>query len=639
MPLDKTQQDLYSGTNKIQSRPKNLDQLDPRSIVSKENNDPNKKQWSQGDEVTSKQKKLLIRVLAGFGIFVLIFSLGYILYLYQKNAFSKENFKLTFDVPETINAGEEFSFKLLFHNNNRKNLINCALAVNHPEKLKVSKINPAPLNAGDNYVNFQLPEIKAYENGVIAFYAQIPEKEENTIDIEASLSCQLKQNEEPQEIQYARQSTAVKSSKIILQFESTRQAASQDVIEYFLKLKNNTDQNINSTELRITYPLGFEFISSTAAAADTENSAFKFATITPRQEIDLKISGTIKGSAGEKKQAKAQAGIVQGDDFVVISEEFTETEITTSPLSIDQIISSQTKENIEAVDPGESLDFIIKYKNNSELPLRDAVVTAKIEGRAIDYNSIQAQSGNFDGNLKTITWRPGEVPALGLLDPQEQGEISFKLKTLSHLPSDSLDDKNFSVSSTAQIDSPDIPTPVGMNKTISSSKKSVKINTKVIFEAFGVYSDSLLPGTGPIPPRIGEETTYTIHYKITNINNDISNTIVKTTLPDYVLWKNSVYPTRTEQLTFDERSKELTWNISSVPALSGTQLGAKEIAFQISITPQEHQFDQELILINQSSFSCQDKFTGKNYQLTQNPVSTLLPNDPSVGQNQATVSR
>ena len=185
----------------------------------------------------------------------------------------------------------------------------------------------------------------------------------------------------------------------------------------------------------------------------------------------------------------------------------------------------QTVNNQEIISapPGEHLEFKIHFKNNGDVGLSNLILTQKLEGEALDFSSLKLDFGTYNSNDRVITWKVADTDILKSLAPGEEKTISFNIKVEDPLPVNKEEDRNFIVSALAEIDSPDIPTPIDMNKVFSSNNIDIKVNTQLEVEALGYYDDEVISNSGPIPPKVGEETSYAIHWKIFNYSNDIGN--------------------------------------------------------------------------------------------------------------------
>ena len=63
-----------------------------------------------------------------------------------------------------------------------------------------------------------------------------------------------------------------------------------------------------------------------------------------------------------------------------------------------------------------------------------------------------------------------------------------------------------------------------------------------------------------MPPKAGEETTYTLLWQAKNFYNDLENTKVKAVLPEECKLTGEIFP-KEAKLSFDFKSREIVWDI------------------------------------------------------------------------------
>ena len=135
-----------------------------------------------------------------------------------------------------------------------------------------------------------------------------------------------------------------------------------------------------------------------------------------------------------------------------------------------------------------------------------------------------------------------------------------------------------------------------------------------------------------MPPKVGQETTYTVVWVVKNTSNDVKNAIVKATLPVYVKWLGVTEPA-SDDVTFKESSRELTWNIGNIPAGTGIfSLPPRQLSFQLSLTPSLSQLGGVVPLASAPDLSAEDTFTGTTVSASGETVNTAVKADPSAEQ-------
>jgi hypothetical protein len=84
------------------------------------------------------------------------------------------------------------------------------------------------------------------------------------------------------------------------------------------------------------------------------------------------------------------------------------------------------------------------------------------------------------------------------------------------------------------------------------------------------------------------------------------------------------------QVYYNERTKEIVWQIEKIPAGVGSLLSVYELIFQIGIRPSTNQIGTVPTLVNEAYLGAKDSFTGIFLRDNTNSVSTGLPDDPKV---------
>jgi hypothetical protein len=169
-----------------------------------------------------------------------------------------------------------------------------------------------------------------------------------------------------------------------------------------------------------------------------------------------------------------------------------------------------------------------------------------------------------------------------------------------------------------------------------SSVYEVKISSKLRVVSRGLFADSAISNSGPLPPKVGSETTYTIIWSLANMANDADNVVIKSSLPPYTSFKNVVSPADVN-ISFDKASGEIIWRAGRVLAGTGFLRLAMEVAFQVGFTPSQNQINEAPVLINATEAAGRDTFTDQALSSEDDQITIELPDDPSVGFNQKKV--
>jgi hypothetical protein len=142
----------------------------------------------------------------------------------------------------------------------------------------------------------------------------------------------------------------------------------------------------------------------------------------------------------------------------------------------------------------------------------------------------------------------------------------------------------------------------------------------------GVFSD-----TGPIPPRVGQTTTYTVSLVAEAGVNDLSDTQITTSLPLYITWLDQYQGPG--EVTYNTVSKQLEWRPGDIEARQ-----RKQLTFQVSLTPSVSQIGAIPTLINSQQLRASDRFTGATLRASAPALTTALSTELGFAENDGMVA-
>jgi len=628
MPLNDLNRELYNPNSEdLVNRNHEQSGYDPSASVGQRLSPfEQEQQWSQPQKglSPSQKKKLWI----GASIFALILLIIGGIFFYRwwtKNAFHQDRVSISFEGPTETDSTQITKYIIHYTNNNRATLKNAEIQLSYPENfqptdnLNLKYVSPSAskIFIGDIKPNvsgqvelkgiFYAPkDFPVYLRGEIHF---VP----SNGTAELSMSNQIGVN--------------ITAAPVFLGVAAPQQAVDGDGLEYVIDYKNLDVRRIGDVQIRVTFPQGFEMGSSQPASSE-KNSYWYIGNLEPNQGGKITIQGKIKGNTNEAKGIIVSLGHMGNEnEFIVYNKQELTTRIVSPVLSLVQTLDGKSGNVVVA---GELLKYVVTYQNTGDIGLRDAIVTAEIKGSALDFSKINIEKGSYDSAKNLIIWKASDVPELANINPKAKGSVYFTIPVKAVIPVENKLDKNFVISSLAKIDSPDIPTPIDSNKIIGSNKLELKVASKVIFETNGYYSDAKIKNSGPIPLETGKETTFTIHWQIINVSNDISEAKVVSALPSGVRWVDQVFPPN-EKISYNARTNQLVWEAGKILAGAGVLGLPREVAFQIGVTPQASQIGNALDLLKESVFTAKDDFVEQEIMLKNNMKSTILPEDKTVG--------
>jgi hypothetical protein len=287
------------------------------------------------------------------------------------------------------------------------------------------------------------------------------------------------------------------------------------------------------------------------------------------------------------------------------------------------------------VRPGEDVSGQIKYRNVGSTGLKEVIMKVSFEGVGFDPASLNLSGvGSYDPTTRTITWSSATVPELAVVQPRQESVLSysFRILPIEQFPTSGEAAKNHVLVTTATVDSPDLPAPVGQPRQVISDRAVLSVKTDLTLLADAVYDDGRLgiKSSGPLPPRVGQTTTYTVRFRIGSTINDVADVQLVAVLPDGVRYTGQKYSTGGE-MQFNDRSGELNWTLPFIEGLTGRAKPYQELHIQVAITPGENTRGQPVQLLNRGELSAVDQFTDEAMTVTVDEFPTTATAAPDRG--------
>lgn len=610
---------------------KDLGKHDPSSFdirtggVSSSNKFEMREDWEEVEPFMGKDQNKAVK----WGALAIAALLGIVLLVAGALKFSQASFnenRVTVNIggPAEGESGDLLEYAFSYKNDNRVSLKNAVLRIGFPESFE-AETGADFKKDGDIGGVIEIGEIKAGASGQYILKGRAYNPKGTLIYIKADLAY-APSNFNSQFNSKFELGVRVTSTPIEFEVLAPRYIASGDAVDYLISYKNTGREDFNDLRVKMDYPESFTFGKSNPAVSEG-NNIWYIGRLGAGESGKITVSGKLEGTRDEAKNAIAYIGAMERGDFFSYNEEKATTNIVASPLIIEHIVNGLKNLNVKS---GDTLRFEIIYKNESDIGYRDAIVTEKIDSPVLDYSTLRLDQGAFNSDSKTITWKAVDFSNLRFLGPGQGGTIRFSVKVKDVIPVSNATDKNFVISALAKIDSPDIPTPIKINKIIAGNEIDMKLASKLVINTNGFYYDSVIPNSGPIPAQVGKETTYTMHWIVGNVSNDVTGARVETVLPTGVSMTGKIYP-EDARLSYNERNNTIIWEIGNLSAGTGIISSPKEAAFQIKFIPSPEQGGASAgDILGASTFSAKDSFTGEDLSITSEKKTTILREDAKI---------
>lgn len=627
MSLNELNENLYSGgeeKNSLHVHEKS--QYDPVQGNVPYSPFDEKVEWDRKKkELNPFQKRVLLISLAALVLIILAVS-GFVFYTWwQKDAFHQDRVSISFEGPKEADSTQIVKYIIHYKNDNRVTLKNSEIQLTYAENFQpVDNVNVKYINASTSRIF--VGDVKPKSEGSIEVKGIFYAPKDFPVYLHSEIHF-VPSNGAVELAMDAQTSVNITTSPVILDVSAPAQAVDGDSVEYVIDYKNLDLRRLSNVQISVEFPTGFQMTDSQPEPSQNKSS-WIIGEIDSNQGGKIRIRGSLHGSNEENKVISVSMGKAgENEQFAIYNKREAKTSIVLPILAVKQELEGSTSNVVKA---GDELRYIVSYRNTSSGGLRNAILTVEIQGSVLDFSNIEAGNGFFDGGKKMITWKASELPALANINPGEGGIFRFSVPIKAIIPVSNKNDKNFTVTTIAKIDSPDIPTPIDANKIIGSNTLELRLASKVLLETKGFYKDAQLQNSGPLPIQVGKETTFALHWSLANVSNDLTDAKVVSSLPSGVRWTGVTYP-QSEYLTYDARTNQITWTIGNMPAGTGIISAPKEVDFQIGVTPQINNLGEYIKLLNKTTFTGKDAFSGKDIVVEGNEKDTQLREDAMVG--------
>ncbi len=400
-----------------------------------------------------------------------------------------------------------------------------------------------------------------------------------------------------------------------------------------ITFKNVSQIDFNNLRLRLDYPATFVY-KSASREPDADTNKWELGDLRPGSEGSFTIRGVLSGPDGAFFDFKSS---LTADFFgapYTVSERAATVAISPSPFGV-LINVNNSQEYIAGLsDP---LTYTILYKNNTSVALKDAIVTAKLDGAMFDLTSLEA-AGSLRAKDNVIVFNASQVPGLASIPVGGSGAINFSIRTLGAYPVKRLGDKNYALKMTVQIESPTVPYAVSSDRAVGESSLETKVAGQLIAQTAGYFRDpaSGILNKGTFPPSVGKPINFTIHWILKSVSTDMNNVALKAFLGPNVRFTGVAKSTTGITPTYNERTQEMSWKVDQIPAGKGVLSTPVEAIFQVEFVPGADQVGKTPDLIGETIITATDAFTGKSVSLTAGKLTTQLFDDSTLtGQNGA----
>lgn len=616
--IDKVKESLYSkGTDAIFSR--------KAYTLKNKNNSDIKTDWNIEEKPMKKIKIPYTKILIGsFLFFILASGFTFFRFFFGQNLISGNNIDILVSGSVSIAGGEELPLNIEIKNSNNTALKSVTMRIEYPEGTK----NPNDQTVDMSRYSESIGEI-AVNKSVTKLIKAIIFGEENS---NKTISIIVEYRVSGSNAVFSKKkdfNILIASSPVSMLVSGPTEINANQLTDFTIDVNSNSTTVIKNLILKVEYPFGFNLSSSDPKAYGSDSSIFSIGDLAPGAKRTIRITGSIIGQDGEQRVLKFIVGTKDQEDESLVkttlASYMSSVSLKKSSIGLSMSINDEQADEVSAI-PGGKNRVSISWSNNLAEKVYDMIIKVKFTGQTLDKSSVTADKGFYSSLDNSLTFDSNTNSVFSEVNPESEGGMSFSFATLSQTSDSNIRFGNSSVKMDISVLGKLTSSSNGQ-EILYSGSKIMKLSSNLKLLSRGFRTVGPFENTGPFPPQVDNETTYTITWTASNSFNDIASGRVSAFLPPNVKWTGYVNPD-TETVTYDKNTGEVVWDIGSMRAGIGTSYPSRSVSFQVAITPSITQLGSEINLLNESTISGIDTYSNERVGEVKGAVTTNITSDP-----------
>jgi len=523
------------------------------------------------------------------------------------NIISSQNIDLSIVAPALVDSGKTATVQFIIDNKNKTPLQAMDIVIDYPDGTRDASDPTQSFTHDRISVGDLAPGAQIQKTSAAVFFGA----EGSQQAVHATVEYQIAGSNAV----FTKQADAmlvIGSAPISLAVNAPTEAIAGQTFDTTITVTANATNPIPDVAVEAQYPFGFT-VQSTDPAAQAGNTMWRLGTLKPGEARTIHIVGALSGEEGDIRVFHLISGSESDQTNIhvsvpVISEPYT---LTVRRPFVSGMLSINNKSGTTfSAPPGTSVQGSIDWKNNLTTTISNMQLTLTLTG-AVDPASVQASGGFYDSAKHQITWDTQGNASFASVAPGASGSLQFSFappaasaQTFRNPRADLV----LGVRATRSGTAGSVPETVA-----SAATASVQFSSSATLSAHSLHSSGPLRNSGPVPPQVGQDTTYSIVWSVSNSSNSLANAAVSATLPP-----NVKFVSGGSEVDYNDSSRTVTWTLGDVSAGAGYGSSARTTTFQVMITPSATQVGSAAPLVGAAHLTASDRYA-------QTPVSADAP--------------
>ncbi|MCF7831701.1 MAG: hypothetical protein K9M36_02355 [Candidatus Pacebacteria bacterium] len=396
-----------------------------------------------------------------------------------------------------------------------------------------------------------------------------------------------------------------------------------------ITLRSNATTVLQDIVLQVEYPQDVTLVRSEPEIE--QGNVWNIGDISPGQSKEISLVLLANAVPGQEKILRVRVGTKassQNEIFAaILNSSLTPFFLQSAFLDTTITVMGQSSGVVPLSNAGR-ISGSIAWRNTLGASIQDASIRLRIQD---DQNVITLPSvtgGFFDSNSMTLVWDKTRDSSLGNVSANQSGTLNFSFELNSLVESGNTVVQNPEILFSVDVQGIDTSQGALVRDLTNVSSLSSRVNTNIALATKTLYHSGPFQNTGAMPPRVGQKTTYTLQWLISNTANQTRETEVRAKLPLYVNWEGTTNPSD-GTITYNTPTREVIWKPDVVSLGTGFSEPVRTMSFKVSLTPSVSQVGSSVALTETVFLTARDAFTNAILRSQRNQHTTQLLNDIS----------
>lgn len=532
---------------------------------------------------------------------------------------SSSGVSVAIDAPDTVASGEIVNLQIHITNEENVAIAEADLSIQWPDELRVIESSVEPRSIAMS--SWTLDEIAVGEKVTIDITAQAFGEVGDAKVIDATLVYEL-QNFSSNFFTEGVHNFVIGTKIVDVVFDETDDLPPLTENVWRIVVTNADDETLPLSWLRIVFPQGFEVIeiSPEHDVVDYEESK---AAIVPLDGMEvgeqqvLKITGLFAAGTQGKSNFVWQYGIDTDEDPRIIQEGSYEQYVIGDEAEVEVLLNGE--EELSELSWGDELVVNLRARNITSEDLTNLEWSLTIPPSMVTWSGIRSDSTlSTDQSSGVVRLLPEDNDVLKIIPAGDELELSVIVPLASSAQSQT----SFTGSARLRLTTESSEEPLSFTKSFGPIQLSETVNWHTTAH---YYSDEgIQVGSGPLPPRVDDNTNYEINWNVGSVAGNVGSLTVRATLPPDVRWNNQ-FSSNQGNVTYVASTRQVVWSVSDVSGYDFT-LGELEAKWEAGITPNESDLGTVITLTGAAQIELTTS-DGEIVRLTNPALTTALEGD------------